>query len=211
MFTGIIEELGTVRNIRKKSDSAILEIGANKIFKEMSIGDSLAVNGACLTIVKLNEYSFSFDVINETLDSTNLKFLKAGDRVNLERPLKLSSLLSGHLISGHIDYIGRIAGLKKTKDIFEISIRIPDEFMEFVIPKGSIAVDGVSLTVSNIENDTFSVCLIPFTETMTTLGLKKKQDFVNIELDIIGKYVKYIIRGKKEAVTEEFLRERGFL
>ncbi len=211
MFTGIIEELGIVSRIENKAGVISIDVKAHKVCEGIVKGDSIAINGVCLTIVKVTRDSLSFEIMKETLNNTTLAFLKPQDRVNLERPLKPSNFLSGHLVNGHIDCIGRIVGLKKTKDIFEISIRIPDKFMEFVIPKGSIAVDGVSLTAANIENDTFSVCLIPFTKTMTTLGLKKKQDFVNIELDIIGKYVTYIIRGKKEAITEEFLKERGFL
>lgn len=213
MFTGIIEELGTVDSLSRKSDTLRIGIKAEKVLEGVSIGDSIAVNGACLTVVKLTGGILLFDVMKETLNSTTFRSLKIKDRVNLERPLKLTSFLSGHLVSGHIDCVGFILNRTMNRDETKIDIRVNKDMAGYIIPKGSIAVDGVSLTVADITTDVFSVCLIPLTRETTTLEKKRINDPVNIEVDIIGKYVKSILSKSvsKETLTEEFLKERGFL
>jgi riboflavin synthase len=213
MFTGIIEELGTVDSLSRKSDTLRIGIKADKILEGISVGDSIAINGACLTVVKLTGGVLLFDVMKETLNNTTFRSLKIKDRVNLERPLKLTSFLSGHLVSGHIDCVGFILNRTMNRDEAKIDIRVNKDMAGYIIPKGSIAVDGVSLTVADIAGDVFSVCLIPLTRAMTTLEKKRIKDSVNIEVDIIGKYVKSILSKSvnKETLTEEFLKERGFL
>lgn len=213
MFTGIIEELGTVDSLSRKSGTLRVGIKAEKILEGVSVGDSIAVNGACLTVVKLAERVLLFDVMKETLNNTTFRSLKIKDRVNLERPLRLTSFLSGHLVSGHIDCVGFILNRTISRDEAKIDIRVNKDMAGYIIPKGSIAVDGVSLTVAYIATDVFSVCLIPLTMEATTLEKKKIKDPVNIEVDIIGKYVKNILYKSvnKETLTEEFLKERGFL
>ncbi len=214
MFTGIIEEIGVVKSLSKKKDMLELEVEIAKISEGVSIGDSIAVNGVCLTVTDINKDSLSFDVIRETIDKSNLKLLNVRDRVNLERPLRPSSFLSGHFVTGHIDCIGVIVGCSKTQAQTKLDIKIPPgEFSEYIIPKGSITVDGVSLTVSKQSNDTFSVYLIPHTLNITTLGTRKKGDHVNIEVDLIGKYVKNMLIAKqsnKAILTKQFLKEKGF-
>ncbi|MBM3253315.1 MAG: riboflavin synthase [Candidatus Omnitrophica bacterium] len=213
MFSGIVEELGIIKNLRKKQDFIGLEVEADKVLEEVSAGDSIALNGACLTIVKLNKTSLLFDIMKETLNKTNLQFLKVQDRVNLERPLRLSNFISGHLLSGHIDGLGYISKRIISQNETKLDIKIPKILYGYIVPKGSVAVDGVSLTIADIREDTFSVYLIPFTKTKTTLGIKKIKDPVNIEVDLIGKYIRNMLTkiDNQKILTEEFLRERGFL
>lgn len=213
MFTGIIEELGTVDSLSGKSGTLRIGIKVDKILEGVSIGDSVAINGVCLTVVKLMGGGLLFDVMKETLDNTTFKFLKIRDRVNLERPLKLTSFLSGHLVSGHIDCIGLVSNRIDKQGQTSLDIKIPKAVSQYVISKGSITIDGVSLTVADIKGDIFSVYLIPLTKATTSLGCKKIKNPVNIEVDIIGKYVKNILSksANKETLTEEFLKERGFL
>lgn len=216
MFTGIIEELGTVLNLNRQNDSAELIIEANKVLYETKIGDSIAVNGVCLTVTKIASNRFTVDIMYETLNKTNLHELKKLSKVNLERALQLNSRLGGHLVSGHVDGVGAIKTIKKVGIASLYEIAAPHDLMTFVIPKGSIAVDGISLTVVDVTSDYFSVSLIPHTFKHTTLGFKTIGDTVNLETDIIGKYVARLLNqtkdtDRKKDISMDFLSKYGFI
>jgi len=216
VFTGIVEELGLLRSVRRGADSARLVIEAREVLKDIHLGDSIAVNGVCLTAVSVGAGIWAADVMAETLAKSNLGALKAGDRVNLERALRLSDRLGGHLVSGHIDGVGTIAGLAKQDIATLVTVGAPAEVMRYIIKKGSVAIDGISLTVMDFKPDSFRVSLIPHTARLTTLGFKKEGDAVNLEGDIIGKYVEKLLAWRGEAGQETkinmgFLTEHGFL
>lgn len=215
MFTGIIEELGVVTNIKLLPDSAELSIQAEKVLEETKLGDSIAVNGVCLTVIRLGLREFTVDVMAETLAKTSLAQLKPGSKVNLERALQLSSRLGGHLVSGHVDSVGTIKRITSQGIASVYEIGIPPYLSLFVLPKGSIAIDGISLTVVQVSNDSFSVSLIPHTFSHTTLGLKKVGDKVNLETDMIGKYVASFLGNSKRQAEDklsiDFLAQHGFI
>jgi len=196
MFTGIIEELGTVTSLRKKVNLATLRIKANKILRGLKVGDSVAVDGVCLTVSAIENQVLCFDVMRETLKVTALKHCVQASKVNLERALKFNDRLSGHFVTGHIDEIGKIENKISKKNYTELKIRLPKRLAPYIVPKGSICLDGVSLTVGEVSKTSFSAYLIPYTKQVTTLGLKKKNDHINIEADILSKYVMNIINGK---------------
>ena len=208
MFTGIIEEIGKINNFRKKGNSGILEIVTAKIYEDADIGDSIAVNGACLTIVKQNKNILIFDVMDETLAKTNLKNLKKNDSVNLERSIKANTRLSGHFVYGHIDGIRGVLGFKKHKDESFIDIGTEIDDRNFIIEKGSIAIDGISLTIGGISHDKIRIFLISHTVENTTILNKKIGDYVNVEFDILGKYINR--QTKNSRITKEFLKQTGF-
>lgn len=190
VFTGIIEELGTIRSITVKQEGIHLKIGASLILEDLKRGDSIAVNGCCLTVVDHDADSLSFDVVQETLQKTNLYLLQVNDKINLERSVKLQDRLSGHLVQGHVDGTGSILYKCPLKDhSYWITIKAPHHLLRYIVYKGSIAVDGVSLTVANLDQDTFSFAMIPHTGKMTTLGSKEVDDLVNLEVDLIAKYI----------------------
>lgn len=216
MFTGIIEELGTVADLQILPDAAYLTLEAHKVLKETQIGDSIAVNGVCLTVVKLQETQFTVDVMAETLQKTNLGELVRGNQVNLERALQLSTRLGGHLVSGHVDGTGTI--YKKTKigiaEVFEI--KTSPSLLQFILPKGSVSIDGISLTVVKVDQHGFSVSLIPHTRQETTLGFKGVGSKVNLETDLIGKYVAQFLSNQpapeqRKDISMDFLAQHGFL
>ncbi|WP_027718120.1 riboflavin synthase [Desulfovirgula thermocuniculi] len=217
MFTGLVEEVGVVRGISRGRDSARLVVEATRVTADMKVGDSVAVNGACLTVVECDPYSFAADVMAETLAKTNLGLLKPGDRVNLERALRLGDRLGGHLVTGHIDGVGKIKRRREHDIAVLLEIEAPPEVMRYVVKKGSVAVDGTSLTVADVGRQSFLVSLIPHTASRTTLGAKKPGEAVNLEADIIGKYVERLLsfphRGASpgEGISLEFLSEHGFL
>ena len=224
MFTGLVEELGILQSVRHGSASAQLNIAAGKVTQDIKIGDSIAVNGVCLTAVKFSSQGFTADVMAETLSKTNLGNLKPGDRVNLERALRLGDRLGGHMVSGHIDGVGTVAA-KETLDIaILITINAPPEVLRYIIKKGSVAIDGTSLTVVDFTDNSFQVSLIPHTAKETTLGFKKPGDTVNLEGDIIGKYIERLLQTRetygtptdksniaKTSVSLGFLAEHGFV
>ena len=189
MFTGIIEEIGIIDSIIDKPLGMRFKISAIKIMEDLKIGDSIAVNGVCLTVVNCTDNSFFLDIVDETLEKSNLGDLKKGDDVNLERSLKVSDRFGGHIVQGHIETIGVILDKQKKDDGALVSIGLDPEWMRYCIPKGSIAIDGISLTIAKIEANIIKVALIPHTLKNTTLGKKNKSDTLNIETDIIGKYV----------------------
>ena len=221
MFTGLIKELATVKILQKQRNSYKLTINSEIITKNLKIGESIAVSGVCLTVVDFSSKEFTVDVMPETSKSTIIDDLKSGDKVNLEKTLTLKDGLDGHIVSGHVDSIGVIT--KKTVDeiaqIFHISTK--SSAMKYIIKKGSICVDGISLTVVSVANNSFVVSLIPHTAKMTTLGYKNVGDKVNLETDIIGKYVERLLEFKinkndgiqesKSKLTKEKLFENGFL
>ena len=221
MFTGIIEGLGTVAKLRPSGRGKRLVVTTDFELKEMKIGDSIAVNGACLTAVVISTNRFEADLSPETLSRTTLNKVKTGDRVNLERALRLSDRLDGHLVSGHIDGIGTLSGREDDDNAIIITITVSEALSRYMIPKGSVAVDGISLTINNCSHDRFSVSIIPHTSKLTTLGFKKKGEAVNIETDMIGKYVERFVCAsdggykkesvKKTAVDMELLVKSGFL
>jgi riboflavin synthase len=210
MFTGIIESMGVVKMITRKGDDVLLEIDTSMSLDDVKIGDSIAVSGACLTVTGMNDRGFVADVSAETLAKTTLKTFKRGDRVNLEKALRLNSFLGGHLVLGHVDGVGSIfERLEKSNSII-FGVEIDKELSKYVVPKGSIAIDGVSLTVNKCEKNRFYVNIIPHTASETTLDAKKVRDPVNLETDILGKYIEKLLHPDKE-IDMDFLSEHGFL
>lgn len=216
MFTGIIEELGTVKAVNKGRDSAVLQVQASEVTGDLKIGDSVSVNGVCLTVIDFTDKAFSAEVMAETLRKANLGKLKTGDRVNLERALRPSDRLGGHLVSGHIDGVGRVKSIAKEDIATVFTIEAPEEVLRYMIKKGSIAVDGISLTVVDFDVSSFRVSIIPHTASLTTLGAKKAGDTVNLESDMIAKYVERLFPGGGKGqsgggVNKSFLAEHGFM
>ncbi|KTE91090.1 riboflavin synthase subunit alpha [Desulfitobacterium hafniense] len=214
MFTGIIEELGKVADLKVLPDSAQLTLEGTKVLEGTQLGDSIAVNGICLTVVKMQGNLFTVDVMAETLHKTNLKQCSRGTRVNLERALQLSTRLGGHLVSGHVDGVGTIQKITPVGIARVFTLKAAPELLNYVLPKGSIAIDGISLTVVDLLPQAFTVSLIPHTRQETTLGFKDVGDMVNLETDLIGKYVARFME-KKEAPPKDlsmsFLAENGFI
>jgi len=193
MFTGIIETLGEVVSLEKKEDTLLLGLKAKKIYRKVKVGESISVNGVCLTLTKKSKGVLYFQLVRETLERSNLGDLKEGDKVNLERSLRLKDPLGGHIILGHVDGVGVIKKREDFKESSNIWVDLPENLKSMVIPKGSIALDGVSLTIAKIEEDSIMIALIPHTLKLTTLGFKKEGDKVNVEIDVIGKWVKKIL------------------
>lgn len=218
MFTGIVEEIGTVKSVQSK----VITIEANKIFDDLHLGDSVAVNGTCLTVSSFNNKIFNADVTQETLNRTNLGSLKNGSKVNLERAMSLQGRFGGHIVSGHIDGVGTIKSMKKDDNAIILTVEVPKSLMKYIVEKGSVTVDGISLTVASLTDNTFSIAVIPHTLKETVLYYKKEGDKVNIENDIIGKYVERLLtfknddntddntEEKKSNITMEFLLKNGF-
>ena len=203
MFTGLIEEVGSVTKIEKKSDGILIQIKAEKIIEDLKIGDSVALNGVCLTVVEIENRKVSFDVSQETAIRSNLPDLKIGDPVNLERALRLSDRLGGHIVQGHVDTVGFIKRIIPKGQHTEYIFQFPEKFQDLVVEKGSIAIDGISLTVNYIMDNGISINIIPHTIKNTNLKKRKIGEKVNIEFDILGKYVKKMIsKGKKSRLEE---------
>jgi riboflavin synthase len=207
MFTGIIQETGSTVSL----EAGKLRIAAGDILKGVAPGGSIAVNGVCLTVTTLDGKSFSVDVMPETLSKTNLGLLRSGDRVNLERPLALGGELGGHLVQGHIDGTGKIASIVPEGEAVLVKFETTPETMRYIVLKGFIAVDGISLTVTTRDARTFGASIVDYTRRHTTLADKKASDTVNLEADIIGKYVEQFTRPSTGNITAEFLQEHGFL
>lgn len=196
MFTGLVEEKGILTEKNPTGDGFQFEIQAEKILEDLVIGSSIAVNGCCLTVVKRTERTFSVDTIEETLNKTNLGVLKQGDKVNLERPLKADARLGGHFVLGHIDTTGKIEDIKELSNSHWMTISYPEKFNQYLIYVGSVAIDGVSMTVAELKNNSFSVGVIPHTWKETIFSEKKIGDTVNLEFDVLGKYVERIMSNK---------------
>lgn len=211
MFTGIIEEIGRVRALRRGARSFTLEIEARKVLEGTQVGDSIATNGVCLTVTRMEEGGFAADVMPETVECTALKRLQPGSRVNLERALTLNSRLGGHLVAGHVDATGRIAACREDDTALWLEIEAVPAVLRYVVEKGSIAIDGVSLTVARVGERSFSVSLIPHTQGVTTLHERRVGDRVNLENDMLVKYVEKLMgRAPQGGLTLDFLRENGF-
>ena len=217
MFTGIIEELGTINNIRKNAASAVLTIDASTVLEDVHMGDSIAVNGVCLTVTSFTSTSFTADVMHETLNRSSLGSLRSGSKVNLERAMSADGRFGGHIVSGHIDGTGTVSNIKKDDNAVWYTIRTSSDIMRYIVEKGSIAIDGISLTVTWTDEESFKVSIIPHTAAQTTLSRRKAGDIVNLENDIIGKYVEKLlqpaeIQPKKEtsSITMDFIEKYGF-
>ena len=212
MFTGIVEELGIVERVEKSKTPAVFTIKAKTILEGLKKGDSLSVNGVCLTVVCVEKDRFRVDVIKETLAKTNLGYVKQGDKVNLEGALRADGKISGHYVTGHVDGIGAIIKREKENDEILIEIEADKEILNYIVNKGSIAVDGISLTVARIGPNSFLIYIIPHTASMTTLGFRGVGEKVNLEVDILGKFVqKFLTQSKPSNITEELLREKGLI
>lgn len=217
MFTGIIEELGTVKSVRKGAQSAVLEVEAPGILAGAHIGDSIATNGVCLTVTSNNGQSFTADVMHETLRRSSLGSLAAGSKVNLERAMALGNRFGGHIVSGHIDGTGRILRIERDDNAYWYTIGAEQSIMRLIIEKGSITIDGISLTVATVSSESFQVSVIPHTRAVTNLGGKQSGDVVNLENDVIGKYVEALMakptskeQNASSGLSLEFLAENGF-
>ncbi len=213
MFTGIIEEKGIVKSILKGSRSARLTVTASRVMKHIRVGDSINTNGVCLTVTGFTTDTFTVDVMPETMRRTNLGQLSTGDPVNLERALMLNDRLGGHLVSGHIDGTGTVKRIREEENSTWLSIQADQSILRYVVERGSVALDGVSLTVVKVDDFTFEVSIIPHTQQITTLTMKKTGDTVNIECDIIAKYAEKLLKsGNQESkITLEFLARNDFL
>ena len=207
MFTGIIEEVGRVTSAQSEN----LVIAARNVLQGMELGGSIAVNGVCLTITSFNTSSFSVDIMPETLKRTNLGLLHAGDKVNLEMPLALGGQLGGHLVQGHIEATGRVASATWDGEAMLIRFEAPAEVMRYIVEKGFIAVDGVSLTVVTKDTSSFLVSIVDYTRRHTILGNRQVGDLVNLEVDIMAKYVEQLSQPHRTGITTEFLEKHGFL
>ena len=215
MFTGIIEELGRVRAIRRGARSSAVSVEASAILSDLKVGDSVAVNGVCLTATAVDPGGFTADVMHETLDRSALGELTAGSRVNLERAMAANGRFGGHIVSGHIDGTGRITARRRDDNAVWYTVSAPESLLRYVVEKGSVAVDGISLTVARVTARDFSVSVIPHTAAVTLLGEKGPGDRVNLEADVIGKYVEKLLGGGESApasggLTRDFLARNGF-
>lgn len=207
MFTGIIEEIGTVTAVRRASRGASLTISASKILEDVREGDSIAVNGTCLTVTSYTDHSFTVDAVPETLARTSLSMARAGSPVNLERALRAGSRFGGHIVSGHIDGTGKIVKKERDGNAVNLTISFDPPKMKYILEKGSVAVDGVSLTVTRRDGETFSVSVIPHTGAKTILLGKHSGDPVNIECDLVGKYVEQLLGIERGGLTMEALKK----
>lgn len=215
MFTGIIEEIGAIRSITKGRHSAVLTIGAKRVLEDVHVGDSIAVNGVCLTVTSYGTDYFTADVMHETLNRSALSRLKGGSPVNLERAMAADGRFGGHIVAGHVDGVGKIIHIRKDDTAVWYTIEAEPSILRYIVEKGSITINGISLTVAGVTNRTFSISAIPHTVKMTTLSETGEGDMVNLETDIIGKYVEKLIlpsaEGQKESkITKEFLTKYGF-
>ena len=212
MFTGIVEELGKVKTIKKGGLQQRLTISCKKILADIHLGDSIAVNGVCLTVVEFDSSGFSADVMNETFHRSSLGNLTSGDLVDLERAMSSQGRFGGHIVSGHIDGTGKIRNIRKDGNAIWFEIEAEEKLLDFIVEKGSIAIDGISLTVAAVSNKSFQVSVIPHTLQETVLGVRKRGDIVNLENDVVGKYIKKFLEKPQQSkgLTREMLLVNGF-
>lgn len=215
MFTGIVEEMGVLRSVRRGAHSAVLSIGAETVLSDLKIGDSVAVNGVCLTATTVDAGGFTADVMHETLNRSSLGALVPGSPVNLERAMAANGRFGGHMVAGHIDGTGTITARRQDDNAVWYTVSAAPSLLRYIVEKGSIAIDGISLTVASVAADRFSVSVIPHTAAVTVLGRKRPGDIVNLETDIIGKYVEKLLRpaadtAPKGGISLEFLMENRF-
>ena len=207
MFTGIVEELGKVESI----STGKITVSAQKALEGTDLGDSIALNGVCLTVINIDDNRLSFETMPETLKRTNLSLLKIGDEVNLERALAVGGRMGGHFVQGHVDGTGQVQSLTSDGEATIVKFKAPKELMRYIVEKGFIAVDGTSLTVVDCDVSSFSVSLVGYTKQNTVLGKKRVSDTVNLEVDILAKYVENLTKGQKSEITLGMLAEHGFL
>jgi riboflavin synthase len=210
MFTGLIEEMGSVKNVSSFGGGVRLTIEAKSILKDIRNGDSININGACQTVVAFDDKSFSVEAVEETLKKTNLGLLKTGTKVNLESSLTLNKKLGGHFVLGHVDSTGKITSIEKLSSSILVSISYPAKFSNYVINVGSITVNGISLTIARFNNNTLTVSVIPHTWQETNLQFLKVGDQVNLEFDVLGKYVAKILGKEESGITDDWLKDLGY-
>ena len=212
MFTGIINEVGTLQSIRRGANSAVLTIGATTVLEDVNLGDSIAVNGVCLTVTSFTSTQFTADVMHETLNRSALGALRPGSSVNLERAMRADGRFDGHIVAGHIDGTGVIASIQRDDNAIRYTIRTTSAILRYIIEKGSIAIDGISLTVTDVTRETFSVSVIPHTAACTNLAQRRIGYTVNLENDCIGKYVERLLStpNQQSNITLDFLAKHGF-
>lgn len=211
MFTGIIEEIGELKSIDRSSRSVKLTVKCKTVLEDVKIGDSIATDGVCLTVTSFNQNEFQADIMPETMSKSHFGQKRVGDKVNLERALRLGDRLGGHMVSGHIDGVGKIAAIQKDEIAYRVIIQCSDALLKYMIPKGSIAIDGISLTIVDVSSHQFEVSIIPQTQDDTTLLKKSIGDVVNLENDMMAKYVERITTFKGSNITMDFLDKHGFL
>ncbi|MDE7324228.1 MAG: riboflavin synthase [Lachnospiraceae bacterium] len=219
MFTGIIEEIGEILAVQRNAESMILTIKAKKILDDVKIGDSIATNGVCLTVVGIGGSSFQADVMHETMNRSALGNLKIGSSVNLERAMRADGRFGGHMVAGHIDGTGRITDIRKDDNAVWYTIGAEPQILRYIIEKGSIAIDGISLTVAAVSKENFAVSIIPHTLQQTTLAERRNGDLVNLENDMVGKYIEnFLIHGTRDRtqkngghIDKTFLAQNGFI
>ncbi len=217
MFTGIVEEMGAITVLRKTLAGTKLTILASTVMGDLKIGDSVSVNGICLTVVSKSERDFSVEVSPETLSVTTLGDFAVGLPVNLERAMKLNERIGGHLVAGHVDGVGRIRSRQQDANAIMLKIEAPHDILKYCVSKGSVTVDGISLTINDMSENGFSVAIIPHTAKVTTLGLKQVNDSVNLESDLIGKYVERLLQERGQlskptiSIDTEYLQKRGLI
>lgn len=209
MFTGIIEEMGEIAAVKNGAKSCALTIRGDVIFSDLKVGDSVAVNGVCLTAASINGNTFTADVMAETMRRSNLGTLKVGSAVNLERAMPANGRFGGHIVSGHIDGVGFVRSLVREDNAVWVTVTADERIMKYIVEKGSAAIDGISLTVAKVYKDALAVSVIPHTGSETTLLSKKAGDRVNLECDIVGKYVEKLV-GKPSGISEDFLKKYNF-
>lgn len=212
MFTGIIEEIGKIQGIQKGVSSAVLSAQASEIMEDVHLGDSIAVNGVCLTVTSISPNGFTADMMHETLNRSSLGKLQIGSPVNLERAMAANGRFGGHIVSGHIDGTGTVSDIRRDDNAVWYTVKAPLPILRYIIEKGSIAIDGISLTVARVYKDSFSVSIIPHTASLTTLSNRRVGDLVNLENDCIGKYVERLIgkNTQNSNITAGFLAKHGF-
>jgi riboflavin synthase len=208
MFTGIVEEIGSIEKVIHSDEEYILEIAAIKVLEDINIGDSIAVNGVCLTVTSFNEHIFRVQTAPITLQKSSLEAAAVGLKVNLERTLELQARLGGHLVSGHVNTTATIDYIQKMKNAFIMQLSVSET--KYLVAEGSICIDGISLTVADVQNHSFTVSIIPHTWQNTNLQFKKTGDVVNLEFDIIAKYTEKLLQKNKRKIDEDFLRNNGF-
>jgi len=218
MFSGIVEEMGAIQSIEKGLAGAKFSILASVILDDLHVGDSVSVSGACLTVTKLEGQSFSVDVSTETLNCTILGQITVGTPVNLERAMKLNARMGGHMVTGHVDGIGALRAREQDGNAIYLTIEAPQDIMRYCVAKGSITIDGISLTINAVMDRSFAVAIIPHTAKVTTMGLKQIGDAVNLESDLIGKYVERLLQANSmlptppsPAIDKDYLQKRGLL
>ncbi|WP_372751773.1 riboflavin synthase [Labilibaculum sp.] len=217
MFTGLIEEIGNIKSIKRGGKSIRLMVSASKILDDVKVGDSIATNGICLTVVNFDSKGFSADVMPETMSRTSFEQLRPGSKVNLERAVRVGDRLGGHMVSGHVDGLGEVLAKEHDDNAIWVSIAAPKNILKYIVEKGSVAIDGISLTVAYVDEKMFKVSIIPLTQEDTTLTSKRKGDKVNLECDMTAKYIeKFMLyrdeeaKQKKSDISMNFLKENGF-